>query len=104
MKKIIALAVVGVIAVGGAVFAGIDTPVAVDLSSIATEQAAKLQTIGKYQHIVTKDYTVNEYQTPDGKRGYEVIYEDALNVYRVGYGPEASSRTQTYPKRVATST
>jgi len=52
----------------------------------------------QYRHvpIFEKDgvkYTVHEYLTPKGKRGYQIIsfYEDYIK--SVGYGPEAERRT-----------
>ena len=40
---------------------------------------------------------INIYESPKGW-GYEMVFEDADNIYSRGYGPEAEERTWTQPK------
>lgn len=42
---------------------------------------------------------VNVYDGPGGK-GYQVVYEDADAIYRVGYGPQAEEMTSIERKNV----
>lgn len=70
-------------------------------------QVMKGNALPHYEHgnVATKlgrnlptNTQVTTYETPTGERGYQVLNEDADNWYSVGYGPEAQSRTYTWPK------
>ena len=57
---------------------------------------------GKFKHVPVanegdQNYSINEYVTPDNKKGYEIklfrIENNRKMAKSIGYGPEAASRT-----------
>jgi len=64
---------------------------------------SKLDT-DKYTFIPTyeKDnieYTIHEYQTPDGKIGYQTFVDDGINIISIATGIESNERTWTKLKK-----
>jgi len=105
-KREIAGTLAGLIAGSGGVLA-LPTATPVSIEKLAAQQQTTLSRTGKFEHVRGKNYTVHEYVTPKGERGFQIIYSDSVATYSVGYGPEAESRSWVRlnpPALTATST
>lgn len=70
-----------------------------DKTTPATIQAAQTSHYERYGTY----FSVTEYKTPTGERGYQMFYEDDTSIRSEGTGPEAIDRSFTILK-VASST
>jgi hypothetical protein len=66
-------------------------------SSTLPEDGGGLTVRQKFGKDIPDNVIVHVYEHPQGK-GYQVVWDDALNIYSVGVGPEADIRTYTWSK------
>ncbi|RJO60395.1 hypothetical protein C4544_05210 [candidate division WS5 bacterium] len=100
-KKWIIFSILG----GTALAAGIGGDIAVLtetelVNQMADEQQQSLLTKGKYKHIpLTREsinlkdsqYTITEYETPNGEVGYQMIIQDYDRIKSINFGPTSES-------------
>lgn len=101
MKKIIiALLLISLTGCSSSVQLGTDKVVDEEKEKIKSFEKLYKEAVGKYKHVkkYEKDsskYMVNEYETPSGETGYQIIKDDGINLESVCVGVECDGKDFT---------